>query len=94
MNRTDRKNDRRSGVVAVGPYEKADGTRVRDHTRRRPVMKGKLKFRVSDRDVRVKGKVVAYGPDGRAIDSQRINVSEQLSAEERAEIRRLQGEMR
>lgn len=82
--------DRRKDVVEVSPYVKGDGTTVREHTRRKPFVRGKLKFRISDRDIRVKGKVVAYGPDGKAIDSMRINESSPLSQGERMELKRIQ----
>jgi hypothetical protein len=82
--------DRRSEVVEVSTYKKEDGTQVREHTRRKPIVRGKLKFRMSDRDFRVKGKVVTYGTDGKAIDRTRINESSPLSQSERMELKRIQ----
>lgn len=77
--------------VNVRPYTRQDGIEVRQHSRSRPVASGKLKFRMTDQDIRVKGKISLYDSDGRKIDTQRINARERLTPEESRQIKQLQG---
>ena len=80
----------RPSQVNVRPYTRHDGTEVKEHLRTRPVASGKLKFRMTDQDIRVKGKISVFDKDGRKIDTQRINARERLRPEESAQIRKLQ----
>ena len=79
-----------SDQVSVRPYTRHDGTHVKEHSRSRPVASGKLRFKMTDQDIRVKGKISVYDSAGRKIDTQRINARERLSPEEYGQIRRLQ----
>ena len=81
-----------SGHVNVRPYTRQDGTDVKEHSRSRPVARGKLRFQMTDQDIRLKGKISTFDQDGRKTDTQRINVREKLTPEESRKIRQLQEE--
>lgn len=58
-----------SGHVEVSPYDRHDGTHVSRHSRRRPMIRGKLKFSYPGR---VKGKMTEYR-DGKKVQTVKIN---------------------
>lgn len=77
-----------SETVHVRNYVKSDGTDVSEHERKKPHIKYKLKGRLDEDAITIKGKAELFDSNGRKLASERIDETRKFSGEESGKIKR------